>query len=114
MFYNLALPSKDYAVVDIAHQMPYIILYEYLCNFCYNDSLLWWQLGVINLKCELIDPDGLLKQLRVLKSINVDGVMVDCWWGIVEAHTPQDYNWNGYKKLFQMVSELKLKLQVIF
>ncbi|GFY92564.1 beta-amylase 7 [Actinidia rufa] len=70
-------------------------------------------LGVINMKCELVDPDGLVKQLRILKSINVDGVMVDCWWGIVEAHTPQDYNWNGYKRLFQMVRELKLKLQVV-
>ncbi|CAK9143327.1 unnamed protein product [Ilex paraguariensis] len=70
-------------------------------------------LGVINMKCELVDPDGLLKQLRVLKSINIDGVMVDCWWGIVEAHAPQDYNWNGYKRLFQMVRELKLKLQVV-
>lgn len=70
-------------------------------------------LGVINMKCELIDPDGLLKQLRVLKSINVDGVVVDCWWGIVEAHAPQEYNWNGYKRLFQIVRELKLKLQVV-
>ncbi|CAL5192682.1 unnamed protein product [Lathyrus oleraceus] len=70
-------------------------------------------LGVINIKCELVDPDALLKQLRVLKSANVDGVMVDCWWGIVEAHTPQEYNWNGYKRLFQMVRELKLKLQVV-
>lgn len=69
---------------------------------------------MINIKCELVDPDGLLKQLRVLKSANVDGVMVDCWWGIVEAHTPQEYNWNGYKILFQMVRELKLKLQVSF
>lgn len=69
---------------------------------------------MINIKCELVDPDGLLKQLRVLKSINVDGVMVDCWWGIVEAHAPQEYNWNGYKRLFQMVRELKLKLQVSF
>lgn len=66
------------------------------------------------MKCELVDPDGLLKQLRVLKSINVDGVMVDCWWGIVEAHIPQEYNWKGYKRLFQMVRELKLKLQVCF
>ncbi|TQD91293.1 hypothetical protein C1H46_023105 [Malus baccata] len=32
------------------------------------------QLGVINMKCELVDPDGLLKQLRVLKSVNVDGI----------------------------------------
>lgn len=70
-------------------------------------------LGAINMKCELVDPDGLLNQLRVLKSINVDGVMVDCWWGIVEAHVPQEYNWKGYKRLFQMVRELKLKLQVV-
>ncbi|XP_059598971.1 beta-amylase 7 isoform X1 [Vitis vinifera] len=70
-------------------------------------------LGVISMKCELVDPDGLLKQLRILKSVNVDGVMVDCWWGIVEAHAPQEYNWNGYKRLFQIVRELKLKLQVV-
>ncbi|XP_042505641.1 beta-amylase 2, chloroplastic-like, partial [Macadamia integrifolia] len=70
-------------------------------------------LGVINMKCELVDPDGLYKQLRILKSINVDGVMVDCWWGIVEAHAPQEYNWSGYKRLFQIVRELKLKLQVV-
>ncbi|KAK9143750.1 hypothetical protein Syun_013150 [Stephania yunnanensis] len=73
----------------------------------------WWQLGVINMKCELVDPDGLLQQLRILKSINVDGVTVDCWWGIVEAHAPQEYEWTGYKRLFQIVRELKLKLQVV-
>lgn len=64
------------------------------------------------MKCELVDPDGLVKQLKFLKSINVDGVMVDCWWGIVEAHAPQEYNWNGYKRLFHIVRELKMKLQV--
>lgn len=61
---------------------------------------------------ELVDPDALLHQLRVLKSINVDGVMVDCWWGIVEAHTPQVYNWSGYKRLFHIVHDNQLKLQV--
>ncbi|KAL8541190.1 hypothetical protein ACS0TY_002448 [Phlomoides rotata] len=70
-------------------------------------------LGVINMKCELVDPDGLVKQLKILKSVHVDGVMVDCWWGIVEAHAPQEYNWNGYKRLFQIVRELKMKLQVV-
>lgn len=64
------------------------------------------------MKCELVDPDGLLHQLRILKSINIDGVMVDCWWGIVEAHAPQEYNWSGYRRLFQIVRDLKLKLQV--
>ncbi|XP_031392233.1 beta-amylase 7 isoform X3 [Punica granatum] len=70
-------------------------------------------LGVINLKCELADPDGLLKQLMILKTINVDGVSVNCWWGIVEAHAPQEYNWNGYRRLFQMIRELNLKLQIV-
>ncbi|KAL3615654.1 Beta-amylase 7 [Castilleja foliolosa] len=70
-------------------------------------------LGVVNTKCELVDPDGLLNQLKILKSIDVDGVMVDCWWGVVEAHAPQEYNWNGYKRLFQIVRELKMKIQVV-
>lgn len=64
------------------------------------------------MKCELVDPESLVEQLWILKSVNVDGVMVDCWWGIVEAHTPQVYNWSGYKRLFQIVRELGLKLQV--
>ncbi|KAL0305597.1 UNVERIFIED_CONTAM: Beta-amylase 2, chloroplastic [Sesamum radiatum] len=70
-------------------------------------------LGTINSECELVDPDSLVNQLKMLKSINVDGVMVDCWWGIVEARGPRQYNWGGYKKLFQIVRELKFKLQVV-
>ncbi|XP_020247172.1 LOW QUALITY PROTEIN: beta-amylase 2, chloroplastic-like [Asparagus officinalis] len=70
-------------------------------------------LGVINMKCELVDPEGLMKQLRTLKSIDVDGVMVDCWWGIVEGRAPQEYNWHGYKRLFHIVRDLRLKLQVV-
>ncbi|EOX95969.1 Beta-amylase 2 isoform 3 [Theobroma cacao] len=70
-------------------------------------------LDVIDMKCELVDPEGLLDQLRILRSVNVDGVMVDCWWGIVEAHTSQLYNWSGYKRLFQIVRDLGLKLQVV-
>lgn len=89
------LPERDFS------STPYVPVYVML------------PLGVLNMKCELVDPDGLLKQLRILKSVNVDGVAVDCWWGIVEAHAPQEYNWNGYKRLFQMVRELKLKLQVM-
>ncbi|KAL7203430.1 hypothetical protein ACSBR2_016669 [Camellia fascicularis] len=71
-------------------------------------------LGAINMDCQLVDQDNLLNQLKILKSVNVDGVMVDCWWGIVERHAPQQYNWGGYKNLFQIVHDLKLKLQVYF
>lgn len=70
-------------------------------------------LGVIDMNCELVDPDGLLEQLKILKAVNVDGIMVDCWWGIVEAHAPQQYNWSGYKRLFHLVSSLGLKIQVV-
>ncbi|KAK9103635.1 hypothetical protein Sjap_020889 [Stephania japonica] len=89
------LPERDFAGT------PYVPVYVML------------PLGVINMKCELVDPDGFLQQLRILKSINVDGVTVDCWWGIVEAHAPQEYEWTGYKRLFQIVRGLKLKLQVV-
>ncbi|CAN6461676.1 unnamed protein product [Victoria cruziana] len=103
------LAGDDKQVIDLPPRVkerdfagtPYVPVYVML------------PLGVINLKCELVDPDGLLKQLKSLKSANVDGVMVDCWWGIVEAHSPQKYNWQGYKRLFQIVRELKLKLQVV-
>lgn len=70
-------------------------------------------LGVIDMQCRLVDPDTLIEHLRILKSINIDGVMVDCWWGIVEAQAPQQYNWSGYKRLFEIVRDLKLKLQVV-
>lgn len=70
-------------------------------------------LGVINMESELVDQDVLIDQLRILKSIDVDGVMVDCWWGIVERHAPQHYNWNGYRELFRIVQNIGLKLQVV-
>ncbi|XP_075671883.1 beta-amylase 7 [Castanea sativa] len=99
----------DKQIVDLARKLPE----RDFSGTSYVPVYVMLPLGVINMKCEMVDPDGLLKQLRVLKSVNIDGVMVDCWWGIVEAHAPQEYNWSGYKKLFQMVRELKLKLQVV-
>ena len=84
----------------------------WLMNFCFFPFMGHWQLGVINMNSELVNSEGLVNQLRVLKSINVDGIMVDCWWGIMEAHSPQVYNWTGYRELFQIIRDLKLKLQV--
>ena len=59
------------------------------------------------------DSEKLMEDLLALKSANVDGVMVDCWWGIVESEAPQKYNWTGYQYLFSMVKEANLKLQVM-
>ncbi|MCL7025426.1 hypothetical protein MKW94_015243 [Papaver nudicaule] len=43
----------------------------------------------------------------------VDGVMVDVWWGIVEAKGPKAYDWGAYKSLFELVKRCGLKLQAI-
>ncbi|XP_021736865.1 beta-amylase 2, chloroplastic-like [Chenopodium quinoa] len=89
------IPERDYAGT------PYVPIYVML------------PLNTIDMNCELVNPQNLIEQLKILKSINVDGVMVDCWWGIVEALAPQKYNWSGYKELFQIVRDFGLKLQVV-
>ncbi|KAM0903777.1 hypothetical protein ACQ4PT_018442 [Festuca glaucescens] len=71
-------------------------------------------MGIINNYCQLVDPEAVRTELRHLKSLNVDGVVVDCWWGIVEAWTPQKYEWSGYRDLFGIIKEFKLKVQVYF
>nr|BAJ96466.1 predicted protein [Hordeum vulgare subsp. vulgare] len=88
-------PERDFAGT------PYVPVYVML------------PLGVVNVKGEVAEADELVAQLRVLKAAGVDGVMVDCWWGNVEAHHPQEYNWTGYKRLFHIIRDLKLKLQVV-
>ncbi|KAM0872331.1 hypothetical protein ACQ4PT_038800 [Festuca glaucescens] len=70
-------------------------------------------MGIINSYCQLVDPEAVRAELRHLKSLNVDGVVVDCWWGIVEAWTPQKYEWSGYRDLFGIIKEFKLKVQVV-
>lgn len=51
--------------------------------------------------------------LMALKSIGVDGVMVDVWWGIVEAGGPGEYDWSAYLALVKMVNAVGLKLQAV-
>jgi beta-amylase len=70
-------------------------------------------IGVINNFCQLIDPEGIRQELSHLRSLNVDGVTVDCWWGIVEGWTPQKYEWSGYRDLFSIIRDFDLKLQVV-
>ncbi|XP_025811458.1 beta-amylase 8 isoform X1 [Panicum hallii] len=70
-------------------------------------------MGIINSHCQLVDPEGVRTELRHLKSLNVDGVIVYCWWGIVEAWIPRKYEWSGYRDLFGIIKEFKLKVQVV-
>eukprot|EP00803_Ostreobium_quekettii_P005528 evm.model.scf_1360EXC.4 EVM.evm.TU.scf_1360EXC.4 scf_1360EXC:29335-34456(-) len=52
------------------------------------------------------------RALQVLVSSGVKGVAVDLWWGAVETE-PRQYNWAGYKQLFEVVRSTGLKLQVV-
>ncbi|XP_024364731.1 beta-amylase 2, chloroplastic isoform X2 [Physcomitrium patens] len=70
-------------------------------------------LDAINSRNEIDDLKSLRNDLNMLKKTSVDGVMVDCWWGLVEAKGPKVYDWSGYKNLFEIVRELQLKLQVV-
>ena len=50
--------------------------------------------------------------LRALKSVGIDGIMVDVWWGIVEHDGPRSYDWSSYKALVRMAAAVGLQMQV--
>ncbi|XP_020600192.1 beta-amylase 8 isoform X2 [Phalaenopsis equestris] len=80
---------------------PYIPVYIMLAPNFINDY------------CQLVDPEAVRRELEHLKALHIDGVVVDCWWGIVEGWSPHKYQWSGYRDLFNIVREFKLKLQVV-
>ncbi|KDP28061.1 hypothetical protein JCGZ_19469 [Jatropha curcas] len=69
--------------------------------------------GFVNNFCQLVDPQGIRQELSHMNSLEIDGVIVECWWGIAEAWSPQKYVWSGYRELFNIIREYKLKLQVV-
>lgn len=69
---------------------------------------------------DAVTPDNVVgnretleKNLKELKAAGIDGVMTDVWWGIVESKGPKQYDWSGYRSLFQLVQDSGLKLQAI-
>lgn len=50
--------------------------------------------------------------LKALKLAGVHGIAVEVWWGVVEGTSPMAYNWSLYEDLFNLISDLGLKLQV--
>ena len=51
--------------------------------------------------------------MRALKTVGVTGVMVDVWWGVVEADGPGQYDWSAYKALAKIVASAGLKLHAV-
>lgn len=71
------------------------------------------QLDVISLDNVFRNQDKCEKQFKELRAAGVDGIMVDVWWGIVEANGPRQYDWSAYRSLFQLVQKTGLKIQAI-
>mmetsp|Transcript_6987 Transcript_6987/g.25759 ORF Transcript_6987/g.25759 Transcript_6987/m.25759 type:complete len:971 (+) Transcript_6987:311-3223(+) len=61
----------------------------------------------------LNSPRSLVSALGALNAAGVDGVMVDVWWGVVEAEAPYMYDWSAYRELFDIIHDSGLKLQVV-
>ncbi|KAF9588309.1 hypothetical protein IFM89_008726 [Coptis chinensis] len=70
-------------------------------------------LGVITPNNVFENKEEIEKQLKQLKAADVDGVMLDVWWGIIESNGPKQYDWSAYRSLFQIVQKCGLKLQAI-
>ncbi|KAH0793808.1 putative beta-amylase [Histomonas meleagridis] len=47
--------------------------------------------------------------LDKMKEANVDGMMVDVWWGLVET-SKKSYKWTGYETFFNMCKSRNLKI----
>lgn len=70
-------------------------------------------MGVVTPDNNFQNQDDIKRQLYKLKEAEVDGVMVDVWWGIIESKGPKQYDWKAYRSLFQAIKDCGLKVQAI-
>ena len=51
--------------------------------------------------------------LGKLKNANVDGIMIDVWWGLTET-SEGNYKWTGYQEAFNMIKNNGMKIIPVF
>lgn len=51
------------------------------------------------------------EQITIAKSIGVNAISVDIWWGLVEAKTDNQFDWQYYDKIFAII--LKAELHIV-
>ncbi|KAH9310166.1 hypothetical protein KI387_038077 [Taxus chinensis] len=49
--------------------------------------------------------------LLALKTLGVDGVVMQVWWGIAEGDAPTNYDWSAYLSLVKLIQAAGLKVQ---
>mmetsp|Transcript_43320 Transcript_43320/g.92734 ORF Transcript_43320/g.92734 Transcript_43320/m.92734 type:complete len:449 (-) Transcript_43320:712-2058(-) len=69
-------------------------------------------LTTVNNEGQLSDPSGLSGQLDKLKEANIDGFMIDVWWGLTEKSSKK-YDFTPYQQLVEMASQKNLKVQMV-
>ncbi|XP_043816441.1 beta-amylase 1, chloroplastic-like isoform X2 [Manihot esculenta] len=69
---------------------------------------------------DAVDEEGkvrrkkiMMHSLRALALAEVEGVVIEVWWGLVERDQPGAYNWQPYLELVQMAVKSGLKVRVV-
>ena len=80
-----------------------------------EETALWVMLPLdsVSVVNTLNNQKALNAGMRALKSVGVTGVMVDVWWGVVEADGPGQYDWSAYIALVDIVQAAGLKLHAV-
>lgn len=69
-------------------------------------------LDVISSSGQVTDSAKLQSQMDQMKSAGVRGVMLDCWFGLVEK-TEKQYSFAGYTDVVQLAKGVGLKVEII-
>ena len=48
------------------------------------------------------------KQLKIAKHIGIDAISIDVWWGMVERHGDNQFDWSYYDKIVAVIEEADL------
>lgn len=60
----------------------------------------------------LTDPFHLEAMLDKMKTTNITGFMVDCWWGVTER-SPKSYDFSAYQLIVAMAKDRDMKVQLV-
>ncbi|KAJ8475747.1 hypothetical protein OPV22_019474 [Ensete ventricosum] len=74
----------------------------------------------VTLPADAVTPSGRMTRRKTmgasfmaLAAAGVEGITVECWWGIVEREAPGVYDWGGYMDLVMMARRYGLKVRAI-
>ena len=56
---------------------------------------------------------AMAQSFKALSVANVEGVVVEVWWGLVERDEPRVYNWQGYLDLVALAKRCGLKVRAV-